>query len=397
MISGGYKMPRKLSRKDNAIAPSFKQLYKPVRGAMDSIPLLESRGNRPLQMNFEDQLKALIFFHLEEHTSAQHLLQVLEEDDFASEYIAPEEGIKKSSFCEAINSRGLEQLAHIYQNLQGQAIEVLPAENEELGDLVAIDGSLIDACLSMVWADYRKGSKKAKLHLGFDLNRGIPRKIFLSDGKAGERPFVSMILSPGQTGVLDRGYQAHNRFDQWQKDGKHFACRIKAKTKKTRIKENDIKPGCKFFYDAICLLGTPGINQTEEPVRVVGFKVDGNKYWIATDRYDLTAEQIALIYKLRWDIEKFFAWWKRHLRVYHLIARSKYGLMVQILSGLITYLLLVIYCHEQHNEKVSIKRVRELRIKIQNETRMINNQKAAPKFNPDRGENNFISNCYANT
>jgi len=58
-----------------------------------------------------------------------------------------------------------------------------------------------------------------------------------------------------------------------------------------------------------------------------------------------------------------------HLKVYHLIARSEHGLMVQILAGLITYLLLAIYCYEQHNEKVSIKRVRQLRIKIQNELR----------------------------
>ena len=73
--------------------------------------------------------------------------------------------------------------------------------------------------------------------------------------------------------------------------------------------------------------------------------------------------------QIRLKNQKFFGWWKRHLRVYHLIARSKHGLMVQILSGLITYLLLAIYCHEQHGEQVSIKRVRELRIKIQNETR----------------------------
>ena len=68
--------------------------------------------------------------------------------------------------------------------------------------------------------------------------------------------------------------------------------------------------------------------------------------------------------------ENFFAWWKRHLKVYHLIARSEHGLMVQILAGLITYLLLAIYCHRQFNERVSIKRVRQLRIKIQNELRM---------------------------
>jgi len=60
-------------------------------------------------------------------------------------------------------------------------------------------------------------------------------------------------------------------------------------------------------------------------------------------------------------------WWKRHLKVYHLIARSEHGLMVQILAGLITYLLLAIYCHEQHDEKVSIARVRELRFNIRNE------------------------------
>jgi hypothetical protein len=43
--------------------------------------------------------------------------------------------------------------------------------------------------------------------------------------------------------------------------------------------------------------------------------------------------------------------------------------MVQILAGLITYLLLAIYCQEQYQEKVSIKRVRALRIQIQNEAR----------------------------
>jgi len=43
--------------------------------------------------------------------------------------------------------------------------------------------------------------------------------------------------------------------------------------------------------------------------------------------------------------------------------------MVQILGGLIAYLLLAIYCHKNHNEPVTIKRVRELRIQIQNELR----------------------------
>ena len=100
---------------------------------------------------------------------------------------------------------------------------------------------------------------------------------------------------------------------------------------------------------------------------MVGYEISGIKYYVATDRHDLTAEQIATIYKLRWTIENFFKWWKEHLKVYHLIARSEYGLMVQILGGLITYLLMAIYCRKQFNEKVSIKRVRELRTSILNE------------------------------
>lgn len=362
-------MPRKIIYKHRFFAPSFKQVTQPITNILPDVPRLESRGNRPLQMNFEDQLNALIFFHLQEHTSARELIQVLKEDDFARNTIAPEEGISRSSFSEAINERGLEQFLYVFQRLQKQASSLLPKKYANLGDLVSIDGSLIDAVLSMAWADYRKNSKKARLHLGFNVNQGIPQKLFLTDGKGDERPFVHQILEPGQTGIMDRGYQHHQNFDDLQEEQKHFVCRIKGNTHKTCLKHYDVEPDSIIFYDAKVLLGQPGAKQTNKPVRLVGYIVDNVKYWVATDRFDLTAEEIALIYKLRWEIEIFFGWWKRHLKVYHLIARSKHGLMVQILSGLITYLLLAIYCHEQHGERVSIKRVRELRIQIQNELR----------------------------
>lgn len=367
-------MPHTLYPKNKKTkAPSFYELTSPLQEIFTTTTPLVARGNRPLQMTFEDQLNALVYFHLEEHTSARHLIQALKDEEFARNVIAPSNGIEKSSFSEAINSRGLEQLMDVFQALYTKASGKLPSKYSDMGNLVAIDGSLIDAVLSMYWADYRNGSKKAKVHVGFDLNRTIPSKIFLTDGKGDERPFVSKILSPGQTGVMDRYYQCHKNFDLWQKEGKHFVCRIKASTNKIVIKVNAINPGSFILYDAIVLLGTPGVNQTEKPVRVVGYCIDSTQYWVATDRLDLSAEQIAMIYKLRWDIEIFFGWWKRHLRVYHLIARSPYGLMVQMLAGLITYILLAIYCYNNYREKVSIKRVRELRIKIRNETSIFQN------------------------
>ncbi len=141
-------------------AVSFKRLVRPLKEIKGVVPL-KSRGNRPLQMQFEDQLHALIYFHLEDHTSGRHLIQSLNEDDFAREHIAPEGGIQKSSFFEAINTRGLEQLIQVFESLEIHARKILPKEHVNLGDLVSVDGSLINATLSMRWADYREGAKKA--------------------------------------------------------------------------------------------------------------------------------------------------------------------------------------------------------------------------------------------
>ena len=347
---------------------TYLKLMLPLNNTLPNLTPLTSGCNRPLQMTFEDQINILVYFHLEEHHSGRHLLQVLKENHFARQYIAPEKGIQKSSFFEDISSRGLEQMVELFEKLYMQAAKQVPKGYAELGDLTIIDGSLIDAVLSMYWADYRDGAKKAKVHIGFDLNRGIPKKIFLTDGKGDERPFVSKILAPGETGVMDRYYQRHKSFDEWQEEGKHFICRIKASTTRHEIRKNDVPPGGIVFYDAVVLLGTRYVNQTEKEVRLVGYRVANVDYWIATDRHDLSAEQIAFAYKLRWSIEIFFGWWKRHLKVYHLISRSKYGLMVQMLAGLITYLLLVIFCYNEHQENVSVKRLREICIKIRNET-----------------------------
>lgn len=348
---------------------SYKRLHRPIKPILTKAPRLESRCNRPLQMEFEHQLDALIFFHLEEHTSGRHLMQTLQEDDFARDNIAPPAGIKKSAFFEAMTDRGLEQFLFVFQELQKQARKTLPQQFSELGDLVAVDGSLIDAVLSMHWADYRDGAKKAKSHIGFNLNCAIPQGLALTDGIGSERQSVKQILEPGQTGIMDRGYQSHKFFDDWQASGIHFICRIKSNTIKTCLQKFPVAEGSNVFYDAKVMLGIQGIDRPEKPLRLVGYQVGRKSYWVATDRVDLTAEQIAQAYKLRWEIEKFFAWWKRHLRVYPLISRSHHGLMIQILSGLITYLLLAIYCHEQYNERVSIQRVRQLRNKILNETR----------------------------
>jgi hypothetical protein len=297
-------------------------------------------------------------------------VQCLNEDDFARAYIAPPRGVQRSSFFEAINTRGLHQLQFIFQELYCLSGKSLPSRYTEFGDVRLVDGSLIDSVFSMEWADYRKKSRKAKGHFSFDLNKGIPAAVYLTDGKGAERPFASLMLSTNQTGVFDRGYQEHQLFDSLDQEGKFFVCRIRKNTNIECISESIVNTDDYILYDKMAYIGTFGVNQTKKPFRVVAYQIGNTKYIVVTNRMDLTAEQIAFLYKLRWDIEKFFQWWKKHLNIYHLIGRSKYAVMIQILAGLITYLLLTIYCRKHYNEHVSLKKFRTLQNDIQNEIRI---------------------------
>jgi len=74
----------------------------------------------------------------------------------------------------------------------------------------------------------------------------------------------------------------------------------------------------------VVLLGTKGVNLAEKELRLVNYHVDGKDFCIATNRHDLTAEEIAEVYKLRRSIKTFFGWWRRHLGVYYLIASVAY-------------------------------------------------------------------------
>lgn len=349
-------------------SPTFSMFIAPLEPILTEITPLESSSNRPITFTFDYQVKSLIYYHTEEFSSAQALLEEMQdEDSFAHGNLVPEAGLGESTFYEANSNRGLTQMLAVFDKLSRKVSKFLGFAHAQLGDLVAIDGSLIDATLSMTWADYRNTKNKAKAHLGFDLNRSIPRKLYLTGGKGFERPFVSCILESGQTGVVDRGYQDHSRFDKWIEEEKHFVARLKSNTGWKVLEELPFAKGGKVFFFAKVQLGGEK-NRMKHPVYLVGFRVKRKVYWIASSRTDLTAEEIAFIYFLRWEIEEFFGWWKRHLKVYHLISRNRHGMLLQLLAGLITYLLLVLYCHQFYGERPSIQRLRELRRRIRRET-----------------------------
>ncbi len=347
-------------------SPSFATLIAPVEGQLPHLTPLRSRCNRPLSFTFDYQVRALIYYHTEAFTSAQDLLQAAECDPLARALIVPESGLGQSTFYEANQSRGVVQMLQLLDRLSKKVAKRLKLNFPELGRLKAIDGSLVAATLSMTWADYTSKANKVKVHMGFDLNRGIPSNLTMTDGKAGERPFVSLLLEAGETAVLDRGYQDHKRFDAWIDEGKHFVARLRKNTCYEIIEELPRPESGPIYFYAKVRLGDEA-HRTQHELYLVAFRSRGKRYLVVTDRADLSAEEIAFIFSLRWEIETFFAWWKRHLKVYHLISRNEHGVLLQLLAGLVAYLLLVLYFEVRYGERPSIRRLRQMRWQMRHE------------------------------
>lgn len=65
-----------------------------------------------------------------------------------------------------------------------------------------------------------------------------------------------------------------------------------------------------------------------------------------TNNMELSAEQIALLYKKRWQVELFFKWIKQHLKIKSFWGTSENAVRIQIYTAIITYCLVPIVGHD---------------------------------------------------
>ena len=77
--------------------------------------------------------------------------------------------------------------------------------------------------------------------------------------------------------------------------------------------------------------------------RVVFYDHDGNRPFVFyTNSFEVTAEQVALLYKYRWRVELFFKWLKQHLRIKEFYGTSENAVKIQIYAAIIAYCLVTI-------------------------------------------------------
>lgn len=102
--------------------------------------------------------------------------------------------------------------------------------------------------------------------------------------------------------------------------------------------------------DFTCILGAPQ-KQTKKRHRIVQFTDhEGKEIRVVTSLLDITAEEIAGMYKSRWAIESFFRWIKQNLNVPVLFGTTKNAVFNQLFAALIAYVLLK-FLHVQGHKK----------------------------------------------
>jgi hypothetical protein len=284
-------------------------------------------------------------------------------------------GVKRTSLgslSEASSVFDSQLITPIIQQLAEQAI---PLETDSrLKDieqmLVTVDGTLISALPKMLWALWLDDEHRAaKLHLEFDIIKGIPVRAEVTDANANEKDNLRKSLRSGKLYVLDAGYGQYSLFEDIRKAKSSFVARLRDNAVWQTIEERPITEPDRIagvLRDMIVRLGSPQCqDDLSSNVRVIEiyhrgssgrprrsrvsskktFRTTDSDYpmLLLTDRMDLSAETIALIYRYRWQIELFFRWFKCILGCSHLLALSENGVSIQVYCALIASMVITLW------------------------------------------------------
>jgi len=231
--------------------------------------------------------------------------------------------------------------------------------------ITLVDGSWLKAVSKMTWALFRKDDthRAVKAHVQFELLKGVPVAAAITDAHTSEHDVLAERLESGRLYVLDRGYAKYELLQQILDAGSSFVCRLADNAVFEVIEERELDRDALdagVVRDAVVRLGCKLTREKlRQAVRIIevectphrkpsgktarGGPEQGDTILIVTDRLDLPADVIALIYLHRWQVEIFFRFFKHVLGCRHLLSTSKNGIELETYAAIIACLLIALW------------------------------------------------------
>jgi len=295
-----------------------------------------------------NQLLCMLFGQLSSRESLRDLITVIEAHQSKSYHLGFGKNVTRSNLSKANENRNYK----IFEDFANHLILIAQEKNsndsfEIKGNIYAFDSSTIDLCLSVFWwAHFRKTKAGIKLHTLFDVNTQIPVFIHITEANIHDVHAMDIInYEPFSYYIFDRGYFDYLRLYRITKASAYFVVRAKSNLKFKRMYSKKTDKSTGVIYDQMGKIdGFYTSKDYPEKIRKVNFFDIENKKTLIflTNNFDLSAQQIALLYKQRWQIELFFKWIKQHLKVKTFWGTTENAVRIQINTAIITYCLVSI-------------------------------------------------------
>lgn len=302
----------------------------------------------------------LLYFFNATVTSLRGLQRMSELDRLQKKLGVPR--VSLGALSEAARVFDSAALVPIVDELAQRCVPLMAGrEAEALAGLTAVDGTVLKALPRMTWALWQADHRGAKLHVHFDVARGVPVAATLTPAAQSEITQLRQTLAPDRLYVLDRGYASFQLMRDILDAGSSFVLRVKDNT--ALVAHQEERPLTELDHVAgvvrdvvVKKLGTAHHKDfLQRPVRLVVVQTndrtgESSQLWLVTDRLDLPADLVALAYRRRWTVELFFRWLKSILGVRHLLSTSQNGLRIQMYVALIASLLIVLWTGRKLNK-----------------------------------------------
>ena len=225
-------------------------------------------------------------------------------------------------------------------------------EFELHGRFYAIDSTTIDLCMSVFrWAEFRSTKSGIKVHTQIDIATEIPVFYRITNAKVHDVNSMDWFTYESLACyVFDRGYFDLARLYQIHVFGAFYIIREKGKPAYEIVDGESILDGTDNVLKDQSIRFTKKENKKKYPGtvrRIVYYAPELHRSFVYyTNNFFLSAKDIALLYKYRWQVELFFKWIKQHLQVKRFWGESENAVRIQIHIAIITYCLIAIIEHD---------------------------------------------------
>ncbi len=258
--------------------------------------------------------------------------------------------IARSTLADANETHNCRIFADFAQHLIGVARPLhaeVPMGVDLAHSLYALDSTTIDLCLALFpWARFRQHKGAVKMHTLLDLRGNIPTFIRVTSGKVHDVNILDEILpEAGAFYVMDRGYVDFERLYIFTLSAAFFVVRTKSNVLLQRRYSHPVDKTTGVRSDhTVILTAIDSVKAYPEQLRRVSY-LDvrtRKRFKFLTNNFTLPALTIAQIYKSRWQVELFFKWIKRHLRIKAFYGTSENAVKTQIWIAVSVYVLVAI-------------------------------------------------------